>query len=346
MNVETIILAGGEGIRLRPLTQSRPKPLMPLLDEPVAGYMLKLLHRHGVGSAVMTLRSGAQQLRAAFGDGSGYSLALRYAQEDKPLGTAGSVKAAVQGGGTLLVVSGDILTDCDLNAMYMHHRNTGALATVALTAVEDARPYGLCETDEQGRILRFTEKPAAAEALPGLVNAGIYLLERQVLQRIPPNGPWDFGRDVFPDMAAEGLLQGVLLRGYWRDIGTPACYARAQDDLLRGRVGLPVHGRRVGQAILAPGAQVDARARITGRCYVGEGAVIGPGAWVGPGTVLCSGAYVGSGVQVSHACLWPGVRVEGRAVVRETLLLHGGGIAPYPGAEGAKKEKYLIKKEG
>lgn len=352
MNVQTIVLAGGEGTRLRPLTEGLPKPLVPLLDEPVAGYVLQLLRRHGVREATMTLRCGAEQVKAAFDSGSGYSVVLSYAEEDMPLGTAGSVKAAAVGERTLLVISGDILTDCDLSTMYASHRASGALATIALAEVEDTARYGLCKMDEGGYIRRFIEKPGQDAPRHGWVNAGIYFLEPQVLKRIPPDTFWDFGRDVFPRMAAEGLLHGFPLSGYWQDIGTLAGYAQGQTDLLMGRVGLAVRGRRVGRAMIGKGAQVDARAKITGRCFIGEHASVGPGVTLGEGAVLCRGVCVNGSVRVEHACLWPDAHVEGVAALRHVVILPRHGhcelerIAPYPAAEKPIEAKTTMKKEG
>ena len=331
-----IIMAGGAGMRLRPLTEERPKPLIPLLDEPVAGYALKLLRRHGIRQATMTLHCMADQVMQAFGDGAAYGVALRYQVEEEPRGTAGSVRDAAAGmTGTVLVLSGDGLTDCDLTAMYAYHKASGAKASLVLARVEDPSPYGLCERAPDGRILRFVEKPEGAAA-PALVNTGIYFLEREVLDRIPPDMPWDFGRDVFPPMAREGLgLYGFPMRGYWCDIGNPNAYARAQTDLLMGRVGLPIRGRRVGRAILADDARVDQRAQLTGRCYVGPGAVISGGATLGPGTVIGRGAQVGQGARIEHACLWENVRVDGGSILKHVVVMprHGNSdlqrVAPY-----------------
>lgn len=333
---QAIIMAGGAGMRLRPLTEERPKPLIPLLDEPVAGYALKLLRRHGVSQATMTLHCMADQVMRRFGDGAAYGMALRYQVEEEPRGTAGSVRDAAQGmAGTVLVLSGDGLTDCDLTAMYALHKASGAQASLVLAKVEDPTPYGLCERAADGRILRFVEKPAGGQA-PAMVNTGIYFLEREVLDRIPPDMPWDFGRDVFPAMARDGAaLYGWPMRGYWCDIGSPEAYARAQTDLLMGRVGLPIRGRRVGRAILAEDAQIDRRAQVTGRCYVGSGAVVKGGATLGPGTVVGRGAQVGDGARIEHACLWENVRVDGDAILKHVVVMPRQGnstlqrLAPY-----------------
>lgn len=324
--MQAIILAGGEGRRLRPLTEDRPKPLIPLLDEPAAGYGLHLLRRHGFREATLAVGCGAEQIRACFGDGSAYRMSVDYAAEDAPLGTAGSVRHAARAGETVLVMCGDVLTDCDLSAMITAHRRSGAAATVALAETDHPAEYGLCDLDAQGRITRFVEKPGSAAPPRGLVSTGICLLEPLAVAAIPQRGAWDFGRDVFPRMAVEGSLAGWVMRGYWRDIGCVEQYAQAQHDLLMGRVGLPVRGQRRGRAIVGQGARISPGARITGRCYIGEGAVIGAGAVVGEGAVISRGAVVTGGVRISHACLFPGVRAEGEAILR--------GVAILPGAEG------------
>lgn len=335
--MQAIIMAGGEGTRLRPLTEYLPKPLIPLLDEPAAGCALQLLRRHGIREATMTLRCRAEQIRCALGDGTPWGVSLTYAEEAEPLGTAGSVKQAARAGKTLLVMSSDVLTDCDLSAMIAHHRQSGAVATVALTEVDHPAAYGVCRVDEAGRIVRFVEKPGREAPLRGLVNAGIYLLEPSVLAGIPANVPWDFGRDVFPRLIASGArVCGYFMRGYWRDIGCPEQYARAQEDFLMGRVGLTVRGRRAGRAILAPGAVISPGAKIAGRCYIGANARIGAGAVIGPGTVISRGARVLGGVHIEHACLWPDARAEGDAILRGVVVMPVPGnatlcrMAPYP----------------
>ena len=318
-----IIMAGGEGRRLRPLTETRPKPLMPLLDEPVVGMTLRLLRRHGIRRATLTVCYRAEDIRHALGDGSSYGMALRYAEEETPRGTAGSVRDAARNmEGTVLVLSGDGLTDADLTALWERHRASGAEASLVVKRVENPGEYGVCETDSDGRILCFAEKPGK-DAKPGsLVNTGIYFLERSALERIPKDGPYDFGRELFPAMLAAGTrLHAIETDAYWCDIGNPAAYARAQGDLLAGRVALPVPGLRQGRAILGRGCSLAPGVRIEGRCYVGSFARVDGGTVLGAGTVIGSGATVGRNVHLENACLWAGAQVDGGAILKNVVVI-------------------------
>ena len=318
-----IIMAGGEGRRLRPLTELRPKPLMPLLDEPVVGMTLRLLRRHGIRSATLTVCYRAEDIRRALGDGSAYGMALRYAVEETPRGTAGSVRDAARDmEGTVLVLSGDGLTDADLTALWERHRASGAETSLVVKLVENPGEYGVCETDADGRILRFAEKPGK-DARPGsLVNTGIYFLEKNVLERIPEDGQYDFGRELFPAMLAAGVkLQALETDAYWCDIGSPSAYARAQSDLLAGRVALSVPGLRRGGAILGRGCRLGPGVRIEGRCYVGSYARVDGGTVLGAGTVIGSGACVGRNVHLENACLWAGARVDGGAILKNVVVM-------------------------
>ena len=322
-----IIMAGGEGRRLRPLTETRPKPLMPLLDEPVVGMTLRLLRRHGIRCATLTVCYRAEDIRHALGDGSSYGMALRYAVEETPRGTAGSVRDAARDmEGTVLVLSGDGLTDADLTALWERHRTSGAEASLVVKRVENPGEYGVCETNDNGRILRFAEKPGK-DAIPGsLVNTGIYFLERSALERIPEDGPYDFGRELFPAMLAAGAkLQAIETDAYWCDIGNPAAYAKAQGDLLAGRVALPVPGLRQGGAILGRGCSLAPSVRIEGRCYVGSFARIDGGTVLGAGTVIGSGATVGRNVHLENACLWAGAQVDGGAILKNVVVIPQAG---------------------
>lgn len=333
-----IIMAGGEGVRLRPLTEERPKPLMPLLDEPVVGYTLDLMRRHGITRATLTLCYRAEQIRAALGDGERFGVRLRYVTEDTPRGTAGSVLDASRGmEGTVLVMSGDGLTDCDLTALWERHRHSGAEASLVLKRVDKPGDYGVCRLDDAGRITEFVEKPG--DASPGnLVNTGIYFLERSVLDRIPADKPCDFGRELFPQMVAEGaFLSGLEMTGYWCDIGSRTAYAQAQMDLLMGRVGLAIRGRRVGRVIFAEGSALSPDVRVAGRCYVGARARVGRGTVLGAGTVLSQGAQVGANARLENTCLWENARIDGGTILKNLVVVPGKSnqslqqLVPYSG---------------
>lgn len=334
MNVNAVIMAGGEGRRLRPLTEHRPKPLMPLLDEPVIGMTLRLLRRHGVHRATVTLCYRAQDVMHALGDGSAYGVALRYMVEESPRGTAGSVKdAAGDESRTVLVLSGDGLTDVNLTEMYQRHIQGGAGISMVVKRLADTEGYGICETDARGRITRFCEKPEPAPD-NALVNTGIYFLQPEILARIPDEGMFDFGRDLLPSVAGEGI-QALETDAYWCDIGSREAYCKAQSDLLQGRVGLPVRGNRVGGAIMGRGCHVAKDVRIAGRCYIGDYARVEKGAVLGSGTVIRPGAVVGPGVRLENACLWENAVIDGGSILKNVVVVPKNGheslqrIVPY-----------------
>lgn len=331
-----IIMAGGEGQRLRPLTEHRPKPLMPLLDEPVIGMTLRLLRRHGISEATLTLCYRADDIMHALGDGSTYGVSLRYAVEDTPRGTAGSVKDAAQKmRGTVLVLSGDGLTDADLTTLYEIHKKHGAYISMVVKRVEDATGYGVCEISRNGRISAFLEKPERPPA-GSLVNTGIYFLEAEVLAHIPDAGTYDFGQDLLPELMSKGItVQALETDAYWCDIGSREAYARAQLDMLTGQVGLPVHGHRVGAAIVGRNCHVARDVRIAGRCYIGDHVRVERGTVLGEGTVILPGTVVGPSVHLENACLWENAAIDGGTILKNVVVMPQGGnrslqrIVPY-----------------
>lgn len=312
MAVQAIIMAGGEGVRLRPLTMHLPKPLVPLLGEPAMGYALKLLRAHGVQDVGATLCYQPKKIRAAFGKGEKYGVKLRYYEETAPLGTAGSVRMARDWlRGTFLVLSGDGVTDCDLTRALSFHREKKALATLVLKRVSVPLPYGVVLTGADSRITRFIEKPTWSRVFSDLVNTGIYILEPEIFDYIADTGTPDFGKDVFPLLLEKGLpIYGFETTGYWCDIGDQRAYLDAQRAMLAGEVNLP-HPTGIH-----PLARVDAAARIEGNCLIGKGAVIGPGAVV-RGAVIGEKCVIGAGAAVENACLWE------RAVAQEKAELCG-----------------------
>ena len=322
MIAQAVIMAGGEGRRLRPLTEERPKPLMPLLDEPVIGMTLRLLHRHGVERATVTLRYMAGAVMDALGDGSAWGVRLRYSVEEAPRGTAGSVRDAVRSvPGTVLVMSGDCLTDADLSELAAQHEASGLRFSVVVRRMRgDVSAFGLCRA-EAGRLTGFEEKPQDG-ADGGLINTGIYLLDPALLEQVPAEGLYDFGCDFIPALLRAGEAVGALeTTAYWCDIGSRDAYHRAQMDLLMGRVGLPVGGERRGHAIVAGGTQIDEGVRVTGRCYIGQGVRVGRGTVLGAGTILNGGSRVGRNVRLENTTLWENARIDGGTVLRNVVVI-------------------------
>jgi mannose-1-phosphate guanylyltransferase len=307
--VQAIILVGGEGTRLRPLTADVPKPALTLVDRPFLAYMVEWLAGHGVTEVVLACGFLPDVLREALGDGERAGARIRYVAEPEPRGTAGAIRFAADELGDelddrFLALNGDVLTDLDLSALIRAHEARGARATIALHPVEDSSAYGLVRTGEGGKVLEFTEK--TGEAAPGEVNAGMYVLERSVLDLIPPGENVSIERDVFPRLVGEGLC-GLRLDGYWMDIGTPERYLQASWDILEGRVQTRVEPT-------APGMLIAPDAALAG-ATVGPRAVIGPGCRVGAGaevndSVLLDGCAIGEGARVSKSILAPGVKVD------------------------------------
>lgn len=326
---QAIIMAGGEGQRLRPLTEERPKPLMPLLDEPVIGMTLRLLHRHGIDRVTITLRYMAQSVMDALGDGSAYGVRIRYSVETAPRGTAGSVRDAARGiDDPVLILSGDGLTDCDLRSVCDRHEAGDAPFSMVVRHMQgDLSPYGLCLVRD-GKLTGFAEKPTSAVDADGIVNTGIYVADPVVFDSVADEGPVDFAKDLIPDLLADGVSIGAIdTDAYWCDIGTRDAYHQAQMDLLMGRVGLPVLGERRGHAIVAPGSRIENGVRVTGRCYIGRGASVGRGTTLGPGTILNTGARVGRNVRLENTTLWEHAAIDCGTVLRNVVVVPRKGDA-------------------
>ncbi len=247
--VKAVILAGGEGTRLRPLTSNQPKPMMPLVNRPMLEHIITLLARHGFDDIVVTVAYLGNQIRDYFGDGSDFGVRMRYATEDSPLGTAGSVRnAADELDDTFLVISGDVLTDIDLGELVKVHRESDALASIALKRVENPLEFGIVITKPDGEIERFLEKPTWGQVFSDTINTGIYVLEPQVFDFIPPDEVIDFSGDVFPAALDQDLkLHGYVADCYWEDVGTTEAYLQAHADVLDGKVDVEFSGFELGR---------------------------------------------------------------------------------------------------
>jgi mannose-1-phosphate guanylyltransferase len=336
--MQALVLAGGEGTRLRPLTRTTPKPVLPLAGRPFLSFMLDWLRRHGVDDVILSCGFLSDGVRAVLGD-IYKGVRLRYVVEDEPLGTAGPVRLAYDEGlleERLLILNGDLLTDMDLGAELEQHERTGARVTLALVAVDDTSSYGVVETDAEGRVEAFLEK-TEGEAPTNRVNAGAYVLEREVAELIPPGRAVSFERETFQELVGDGLY-GWPSGGYWMDIGTADRYLEATYDLLAGRVesDLPPRdetGSLVYDGSLIAGAHIGPQSVLGRHCSVGtdstversvlhdrvlvgpdcniresvlaEGVRVGEGARIEPGSLVGSGARIGAGAVVAA-----GSRVE------------------------------------
>ncbi|HVL94527.1 MAG TPA: NDP-sugar synthase [Solirubrobacteraceae bacterium] len=355
--MQALILAGGEGTRLRPLTSTVPKPVVPLVDRPFIAYMLEWLRRHGVDDVVMSCGFLASGVRNVLGDGSSYGMRIRYVEEPRPLGTGGALKfAAPLLDDRFLMLNGDILTDLDLSAQIAQHEATGAVATLALTPVENPSAYGLVRLEPDNRVREFVEKPSADQIDTNTISAGAYVLERSVLDLLAEGEPASIERDVFPRLVGGGLY-GHVAEGYWLDIGTPERYLEGTFDILEGTVESAVRerlgenftavapdvenaGRIIPAAIVEPGCRIGADARIGGRVVlerdvsVGEAtvierAVILQGAEIGDHCVI-RGCIVGGGVRIGDRCHVEGLAVlgEGVTIGDDNVITHGARIFP------------------
>ncbi|HVF13316.1 MAG TPA: NDP-sugar synthase, partial [Acidimicrobiales bacterium] len=249
--MKAVIMAGGEGTRLRPLTSNQPKPLMPLVNRPMMEHVVHLLKEHDFEDVVVTLAFLPQTIRTYFGNGSEFGVRMVYATEETPLGTAGSVRnAQAELGETFLVISGDVLTDIDLSALVAFHKEKGAIATIALKSMENPLEFGIVITREDGSIERFLEKPTWGQVFSDNVNTGIYVLEPEVFDYIAEGTSVDFSSDVFPRLLADGKpLFGFVAEGYWEDVGTLEAYHKAHQDVLDGKVAMDIPGFRMAKGV-------------------------------------------------------------------------------------------------
>ncbi len=340
-----VIMAGGFGTRLKPLTIHRPKPMVPIANRPIMEHIVELLRRHGITDLVSILYFQPEQITSHFGDGSAFGVNMRYVTADADYGTAGAVRNAWEliAGERVLVISGDVLTDFDLGAVVAEHEARRAEATIALTPVENPLAFGIVIVDQEtGRIERFLEKPTWGEVFSDTINTGIYVLEPEALERVPPETNVDFSKDLFPQMLrGNARLFGHIAQGYWRDVGNLAEYRRANSDALAGRVNLTIRGEKREQERATlwgeSGARVGRETRLAGtvilgrRAQIGHGAilenvVVGPDVEIGDGAelrdvVLWEDCVVGAGARINETVCASNARVGEGAMVRENTIL-------------------------
>ncbi|MGI8754718.1 MAG: sugar phosphate nucleotidyltransferase [Acidimicrobiales bacterium] len=327
--MKAVIMAGGEGTRLRPLTSNCPKPMLPLANRPMMEHIVTLLNQHGIDEIVVTVAFLANQIRTYFGDGSEFGVRMVYATEDQPLGTAGSVRNAMaELDERFLVISGDVLTDIDLGKMLAFHEEKGALATIGLVAVENPLEFGIVITREDGSIERFLEKPSWGEVFSDTINTGIFVLEPEVFEFIPEGRPVDFSSEVFPALLAAGKpIFGALAHGYWEDVGTLESYVSAHKDVMDRVVDVDVPGFVLGEGVwLGEGADVHPDAHIEGFAIFGENCRVEAGARIGDYTVLGNNVRVRGDATIErsvihdNAYLGEGVQVRGAVIGRASDL--------------------------
>ncbi len=347
--MQALVLVGGEGTRLRPLTARTPKPALPLVGRPFISYMLEWLARHGFDDVVLACAFEPDKLRAAIGDGEpGQS--LRYVTEPERRGTAGAIRYAEDLlEDRFLAVNGDLLSDLDLGALIADHERAGAAATIALHEVEDATGFGLVHRDEDGWVTEFAEKPDPEVASSGgAINAGAYVLERAALEAIPPDREVSIEREVFPSLVGHGL-RALPLEGYWLDIGTPERFLQASWDILERRVESSVGERAAPDGLLiepdaelSPDAEVVAPALVRANARIAGGAAVGPRAVIDPESRIEAGASVrssivgercsvGAGAALDQAILAPGVEVAAGASLEPGSVVGEDELVGTPG---------------
>ncbi len=327
-----VILVGGEGTRLRPLTYARPKQLVPVLNRPLLEHLLRHLAAHGVDDLVIAGSASNRAIEDYFGDGAALGVRLRYSYETEPLGSGLAVKQAAAGfDSAFFVCNGDIITDLDLTAMLECHRKTGSILSIALTPVEEPWHFGVAEVDQDERILRFVEKPPPEEAPGDLINAGTWIFEPEVLDFVPEAGARDgsLERVTFPGLIEAGRrVQGFTWGGYWIDVGSPERYLQANRDLLDEEAAAVAESRII--LLTEPDAVIDAEAEIGGAVLAGRGAGVRRAARVIGPTVLGEGCVIDEGASVEESVLWELVQVGVGAHVHGSIL--GKGVVIGRGA--------------
>jgi mannose-1-phosphate guanylyltransferase/phosphomannomutase len=335
--VKAVIMAGGEGTRLRPQTSNLPKPMLPLVGRPMMEHIISLLRRHGITDIVVTVAFLPNAIRSYFGNGSELGVRMVYATEETPLGTAGSVRNAREElTERFLVISGDVLTDINLTSLIEFHEKNSALATLALCAVENPLEFGIVITREDGSIERFLEKPGWGQVFSDTINTGIYVLEPEIFDVIPEGRAVDFSSEVFPTVLEAGApLFGYVADGYWEDVGTTAAYLKAHEDILDGKVEVDISGFELAPGVyLGKGSSVDPSARLDSPAFIGENCTIDEEAVIGAYTTIGANTRVSERAELRHSVIGENsyigqaARVEGSVLGRACDLRRGARCEP------------------
>ena len=321
--MKAILLAGGKGSRLRPLTLHTPKPIVPIFDRPFLQYQIDLLRQvPEIDEIVLSLNYQPRRIEEVFGDGADLGVQMTYVVEPQPLGTGGAIKFAAGNhkGDPIVVFNGDVFTSVDLPAVIALHKARKAQATIVLTPVDNPTAYGLVETDDEGNVSGFLEKPSPDQITCDTINAGIYVLEPDSLDRIPADTVFSIERGYFPSLVADkATFVAYTYRGYWIDIGTPEKYRQAHHDIMDGRFRAKPFHNTPGTAIVSPDAKIEEGAIIEGPCFIDAGAVIKAGAHVKAHSVIGSHCHIGEGAVIDDSILWPNTWVDSEARVTGTV---------------------------
>ncbi len=307
--MKAVIMAGGEGTRLRPLTSLLPKPMVPIVNQPVMEHIVGLVKHHGIDGVVATLAFMPQFIQDYFGDGDEWGMSIEYAIEETPLGTAGSVRNAeklLPRDEPFIVISGDALTDIDLTELVEFHKRKGGAVTIALKAVDDPLEFGVVVTDSDGRVERFLEKPTWGQVFSDQINTGIYVIEPWVLDEIPADRPYDFSSELFPSLMEKGhAIYGMVTEGYWCDVGSRESYLQVHKDVLDGAAMVYIPGVHAREHLwVSDSATIAPDATLGDKVVIGENATIRAGAVIGDYVVIGDNCVVGADVRIAHSVVW------------------------------------------
>ncbi len=321
--MKAVVMAGGEGTRLRPLTSNQPKPMVPVVGKPCMEHILELLREHGMNEVIVTVAFLPQAIRSYFGEGETLGMQIGYSVEESPLGTAGSVRlAARQLDETFLVISGDALCDVDLSALVAFHKEKGAAVTIGLKSVDNPLEFGIVVTDEDGRIERFLEKPSWGQVFSDTINTGIYVIEPEVLKHVPADRPYDFSKELFPYLLEMGRpLYGYVMDGYWQDIGNLDQFKQANFDALEENVRLNIPGIRIrGNVWIGEGVEIADLEQIEGPAYIGNYCRIAPGATLGSHSVLSNSVTLRERTRVARSVIDASTHIGRSSLIEGAIL--------------------------
>lgn len=336
--MKAVMLVGGFGTRLRPLTMTTPKPMLPLVNVPFLEIELQHLKEYGVDEVILSTGYLPDMFDEYFGDGSQLGIKLVHVTEDEPLGTCGAVKNVelLLGDGPVIVCNGDILTDLDISELVACHIEKGSTVTIALTQVEDPTAYGLVPLEEDGAIKKFLEKPSLDEVVTNLINAGTYVIDPAVFKDVPPNTNYSFERQLFPGLLEKGApMFGFPSESYWLDLGTPEKYMAAHHDILERRIEVGMRGTDTGAGVFVEsGVDVAAGAKLYGPTAIGAGTTIRDGASIGELSCLGKGVTIGRGSRVERAIVMDGAKIGEGCVVEDSIV--GSNTVLGPGCHVAE----------
>ncbi len=322
--MKAILLAGGKGTRLRPMTLHTPKPIVPIFGRAFLHYQIDLVRQvPEIDEVILSLNYQPRRIREVFGDGRELGIKISYVVEPNPLGTGGAIKYATGSyGDTIVVFNGDVMTQVPLAEVIRQHRERQAKATIVLTPVENPSAYGLVETDDESNVRRFLEKPKPEEITCDTINAGVYVLEPETFDRIPKDTAWSIERAFFPSLVERGeTFTAYVYRGYWIDIGTPEKYLQVHRDIMERRFQAPPFGSQVrGHVHTGPDVRIEEGAQIEGPCFIDEGTIVKAGARILANSVIGRHCVIEEEAVIDGSIIWPGSRVARDALVRDAIL--------------------------